>query len=186
MDEQCEPVSWQVISSKEDLKRFMKADLSNFGVTKLPLFYRLRKPILYYTVLLRKTEYLSNTKKGLISRLRAKLSSLCLKRLGAKLGFTISPNTFGPGVSLMHWGSIAISPETRIGPGARVHSCVNITGVKRIGKNVYLGPGAKLFGEITVGDNVSFGANTVVGVSIPDNATVLGNPGRVIKNKKAD
>ncbi len=81
----------------------------------------------------------------------------------------------------MHWGSIAISGGTRIGPNARVHSCVNITGVKSIGKNVYLGPGAKLFGEITVGDNVSIGANTVVAINLPDDVTVMGNPGRIIK-----
>jgi serine O-acetyltransferase len=175
------PSNFQKIQSKKDLKIFIEMDLEARGLKCLPRFYQIRKPIVYYTVLLRKVEYLQNKKHGFWAELWCKLMQLRLKLLGAKLGFSIAPNTFGPGLYLVHWGSIVISSEARIGPNARVHSCVNVSGRPVIGKNVYLGPGAVLLGDITIGDNVSVGANTVVTTSFPDNVTVLGNPARVVK-----
>jgi len=53
-------------------------------------------------------------------------------------------------------------------------------GVPRIGDNVYIGPGAKLFGAIVVGDNAAIGANCVVTRDVPENGVVVGVPGRVI------
>ena len=53
-------------------------------------------------------------------------------------------------------------------------------GVPTIGDNVYIGPGAKLFGGISVGDNVAVGANCVVTHDVPENGVVVGVPGRII------
>lgn len=51
-----------------------------------------------------------------------------------------------------------------------------------IGDNVYIGPGAKIFGGIKIGNNVRVGANCVVFEDIPDNATVvLPHPRIIIK-----
>ena len=49
-----------------------------------------------------------------------------------------------------------------------------------IGDNVYIGPGAKIFGNIRIGSNVAIGANCVVNEDIPDDAVVVGILGRVI------
>ncbi len=49
--------------------------------------------------------------------------------------------------------------------------------------NVMIGCGAKILGPITIGNNVKIGANSVVLNDIEDNATVVGIPGKVIKNK---
>ncbi|MGJ8641303.1 MAG: serine acetyltransferase [Opitutaceae bacterium] len=175
--------SWTPINSKSDLQEFLSADLKHRGLKKLPRLYQLRKPIVHYTVLLRKTEFLLNTASSPLGKFRASVSRLRLKRMGSRLGFTIAPNTFGPGLYLMHWGSIAISAEARIGRNARVHSCVNIAGRQEIGDNVYLAPGAKLFGDITIGNNVAIGANAVVSTSQPDGVTLMGNPARVVKRR---
>lgn len=43
----------------------------------------------------------------------------------------------------------------------------------------------KIIGGITIGNNVKIGANAVVNMDVPDNATVVGNPA-VIKEKKND
>lgn len=52
-----------------------------------------------------------------------------------------------------------------------------------IGDNVYIGPGAKIFGGIRVGNNARIGANCVVFQDVPDNATiVLGKP-RIIEHE---
>ena len=49
-----------------------------------------------------------------------------------------------------------------------------------VGNNVYIGPGAKLVGSVRIGNNVAIGANCVVTKDVPDNAVVVGVPGRVI------
>lgn len=172
---------WQNIQSKDDLKRFIDLDLQARGLKSLPRFYQLRKPIVYFTVLLRKAEYLENKKKGFLGNLRCKVMKLRLKRLGAKLGFSVPLNTCGPGLYLVHWGSVVISSLARIGPNARIHSCVNVSGAPVVGESVYLGPGAIIVGDITLGDHVVIGANSVAATSFPDKVTVLGNPARVVK-----
>jgi len=53
-------------------------------------------------------------------------------------------------------------------------------GVPIIGDNVYIGPGAKIIGDINIGNNVAIGANCVVTKDVPDNAVVVGVPGKVI------
>ena len=45
-----------------------------------------------------------------------------------------------------------------------------------IGDNVFIGTGAKIIGNITIGNNVLIGANAVVTKDVPDNCTVIGNP----------
>lgn len=51
-----------------------------------------------------------------------------------------------------------------------------------VGKNCYIGAGAKIIGNVKVGDNVRIGANTVVTKDVPDNATVVGAKNRVIEH----
>lgn len=50
-----------------------------------------------------------------------------------------------------------------------------------IGNNVEIFANAIVFGGITIGDNVRIGAGAVVNKDVPDNCTVVGNPGRVVK-----
>lgn len=57
-----------------------------------------------------------------------------------------------------------------------------------IGNNVVIGAGAKVLGNIIVGDNAYIGANAVVIKDVPNNSTVVGVPGRITKQegKKID
>lgn len=102
-----------------------------------------------------------------------------------KYGFTIPINAFGPGLSLAHYGSIIVNGK--IGKNCRIHSCVNIGEghgkTPIIGDNVYIGPGAKIFGGIKIGNNVAIGANAVVNKDVPDNVTVAGIPAVIISKK---
>lgn len=50
----------------------------------------------------------------------------------------------------------------------------------RIGDNVYIGCGAKVLGPIKIGNNVKIGAGAVVIKDVPDNATVVGVPARIL------
>ena len=62
----------------------------------------------------------------------------------------------------------------------------NIRGQGRlpiIGDNVYLEPGCKILGSITIGNNVVVRANSFIVADIPDNSIAIGNPARIIPNE---
>ena len=55
-----------------------------------------------------------------------------------------------------------------------------------LGDNVIVSSGAKVLGPINIGANAKIGANAVVLKDVPENATVVGIPGRVVKISKED
>lgn len=108
------------------------------------------------------------------------------RRLSIKLGYSIPINVFGPGLSLPHRGNIIINPNARIGANCRIHVGVNIGAHKGkapiIGDNVYIGPGAIIFGDIHIANNVTIGANATVNKSIlQENVVIGGTPARILK-----
>jgi serine O-acetyltransferase len=54
-----------------------------------------------------------------------------------------------------------------------------------IGNNVRIGAGAKVLGSITVGNNARIGANAVVLTDVPDGATAVGVPARIILKRES-
>jgi serine O-acetyltransferase len=88
------------------------------------------------------------------------------------------------------YGSIAVVIHRRavIGTSCMIGSCVTIGGksgsksVPVIGNNVYIATGAKILGDITVGDNCVIGANAVLINSIPNNTLVAGIPAKILKS----
>jgi serine O-acetyltransferase len=56
-----------------------------------------------------------------------------------------------------------------------------LTEAPSLGKRVNVGAGAKLFGNIVIGDDVNVGANAVVLSDVPDGATVVGIPAKVVR-----
>lgn len=56
----------------------------------------------------------------------------------------------------------------------------------KLGKRVNVGAGAKLFGNITIGDDANIGANAVVLTDVPPGATAVGIPAKVINAKKSE
>lgn len=53
-------------------------------------------------------------------------------------------------------------------------------GAPVLGDNVYIGTGATLVGKIKVGNGAKIAANTLVITNVPEGATVMGVPGRII------
>lgn len=112
-------------------------------------------------------------------------------RLGLKCGFSVCLNSCGKGLQLAHIGSIIINGT--LGDYCRIHVGVNI-GVKAgtncerpiIGSGVYIGPGAKIFGDITIADHIAIGANSVVNKSfLEPGITIAGIPAKKISDKSA-
>lgn len=105
------------------------------------------------------------------------------KRLGLKLGFSISCKvSLGYGVVMPHYGTIVIGGSNHIGNFAVLHTstCISDNG-KRIGDGLYLATGAKLTNSLTLGNNVSIGANSLVNKSFGSNILIGGSPAKLIK-----
>jgi serine O-acetyltransferase len=91
----------------------------------------------------------------------------------------------GPGLYIGHYGGITVSPIAVIGRDCNLSQGITIgvsgAGAKRgapiIGDNVYIAPGARLFGKVTIGNNVKIGANAVIHKDLPDNAIAVLDPG---------
>jgi serine O-acetyltransferase len=85
---------------------------------------------------------------------------------------------------LPHPNGIVIHPDAEIGPNCLLFQQVTIganhDGVPRIGGHVDIGAGAKILGPITIGNHARIGANAVVINNVPDGATAVGVPARVI------
>lgn len=106
-----------------------------------------------------------------------------------RFGIGISYKTqIGPGLYIGHEGGIVINEQVIIGKYCNLSHQVTIgvsrrgerAGVPVIGDNVYIGPGAKIFGQIKVGNNAAIGANCVVTHDVPESGVVVGIPGKVI------
>jgi len=92
----------------------------------------------------------------------------------------------GRNVHLAHLGmGIVIHKEAIIGNNVWIDQHVTIggrvgPGLPIIGNNVRIGAGAKVLGNISIGNNVQIGANAVVLQNVPDNATAVGVPARIV------
>ena len=91
-------------------------------------------------------------------------------------------------VSFAHGGiGVIVNPAASIGEGTVVDTHVVIgnryphPGCPKIGRNVYIGTGAKILGGVQVADNVVVGANAVVISDVPEGCTAVGIPARIIR-----
>lgn len=96
----------------------------------------------------------------------------------------------GPGFVIEHSGGIVVSGYARFGAGCRIRNGV-VVGLARIedpcapqlGDDVDVGAGAKLLGNIRIGNRVRIGANAVVITDVPDDSIAVGVPA-VIKPRR--
>ncbi len=105
-------------------------------------------------------------------------------------GIEIHPGArIGKGLFIDHGMGVVVGETSIIGDhvtlfqGATLGGTGKETGKRHptIGSNVVIGAGAKVLGNILVGDNSYIGANAVVVKDVPANATVVGVPGHVTK-----
>jgi len=101
----------------------------------------------------------------------------------------IDPNAkLGNGVVLMHGFNIVIGADSIVGNNCKVFNGVTLgnrkgangDGQPTVGDNCLIGTGAKLLGNIIIGNNVSIGANAVVIKGLPNNCTAVGIPAKIV------
>jgi len=93
-----------------------------------------------------------------------------------------------------HGMGVVIGETTEIGDDVLIYQGVTLGGTsssqeKRhptLGNGVVVGAGAKVLGNINIGDYAKIGAGSVVVNEVPEHATVVGIPGRVVMQKIVD
>ena len=110
-------------------------------------------------------------------------------------GIEIHPGaTIGRRFFIDHGMGIVIGETAEIGDDVLMYQGVTLGGTGKetgkrhptIGNWVVIGTGAKILGNIRIGDHVKVGAGSVVVRSVPDHSTVVGVPGRVVGDANAD
>lgn len=90
----------------------------------------------------------------------------------------------GGGLLMPHPNGIVIAPDAEIGRNCLLFQQVTIGhasgGVPTLGGHVDVGAGAKILGPVRVGDHARIGANAVVVDDVPEGATVVGIPARIV------
>ena len=163
---------------KEQINTIKEKDpaiTSNLEVLLYPCF----KAILYYKI----SHYFYNKKHFLIARYIS-------EKAKRKTGIEIHPGAkIGKRLFIDHGTGVVIGETAVIGNDVTMFHGVTLGGTGKekgkrhptIGNNVFIGSGAKLLGNINIGDNVKIGANSVVLKDIPPDVTVVGVPGKIVK-----
>lgn len=174
------------INSKTMLKECLKKEYMLYGGHYLPIMIREKDILHRHLTLLRKAEYYTNKNNKIMSL----LYKVRLQRIQNLYALHVPLNTCGIGLNIVHIGPVVINSNARIGANARIHVGVNIganaggSEAPRIGDNVYIGPGAKIFGDIEIASGVAIGANAVVNKTcLTEGITLVGVPA-VEKNTK--
>ncbi len=130
-------------------------------------------------------------------RIKLKLLARIISNFGRHFtGIEIHPAAkIAKGVFIDHGAGVVIGETSVIEEGVVIYQGVTLggkgdftaKGKKRhptVKKNAVIYAGAKILGDITVGENAIVGASAVVLNDVPDNATVVGVPAKVIKIRK--
>lgn len=109
---------------------------------------------------------------------------------GIELPYTV---VLGRRVIVEHQHGIVIHGNSVIGDDCIIRQGVTIGNryldqpfeAPKLGKRVNIGAGAKILGNVTIGDDVCIGANAVVISDIPSGQTVVGIPAKIIHSKSS-
>lgn len=112
------------------------------------------------------------------------------QRSRRKTGIEIHPAAqIGRGLFIDHGMGVVIGETTQIGDNCTLYQGVTLGGTGKdqgkrhptLGNNVLVGAGTKVLGPFTVGDNARVAAGAVVLAAVPEDATAVGVPARVVK-----
>jgi serine O-acetyltransferase len=177
------------IQSKKDYLFYLEADRIALG-KKGSRPHLIGDDVWKFQRILRKSEYINNCKKGLLSRIYFKYLYFRWYKMCLKFGFFIPPNVFGPGLSIAFYsGPIIVNSRVRAGADIRISPGVTIghaargEGVPKLGNHIFIGPSAVLVGPIEIADGIAIGANSYVNKSFKEpNITIAGSPAKKVAN----
>ncbi len=170
----------------DEVKAAQDRDPASKSFLEIALLYSGFHAIVAYRI----AHFLTKTKVPILPRLISQLAKVVT-------GIEIHPGaSIGPGLFIDHGMGVVVGETAVIGNNVTLFQGVTLGGTGKeqgkrhpnIGDNVVIGAGAKVLGNITVGENSYVGANAVVLKDVPPNSTVVGVPGRIAKQdgKKLD
>lgn len=163
----------------EDIQAYKKNDPAARSSLEILLLYN----GLHATMDYRIAHWFYQHKMRFIARWISQWSKFCT-------GIEIHPAaTIGRRLVIDHGTGIVIGATAEIGDDCLLYQGVTLGGTGKdtgkrhptLGNNVMVGSGAKVLGPFKVGNNARIAANSVVLREVPENATVVGVPGRVVK-----
>lgn len=164
----------------EDAKNIKEKDPACKNILEVVLLYQ----GFHILVLYRISHFFYKHKLFFIARLISQLARFLT-------GIEIHPGAkIGKRLFIDHGMGIVIGETATIGDDCTIYHGATLGGTGKdkykrhpdIGNNVMVGCGAKILGPISVGNNVKIGASTVILKDIPSDCTVVGVPGKIIKN----
>ncbi len=189
-----------MIKTKQDLQNYLIADAKANYMYGVPFYkYWLRlfagsesAHVYKYLKCLRYCEYHYNN-NTLMHKILYYYYKIKLHRLGFKCNIRIPLNVCGYGTTIYHLagGGGCFVNAKKLGNFCHLQTGVLIGNSHHsednkptIGNFVEFGPGAKVLGKITIGDNAFILANSVVTKDVPPNAIVGGVPAKIIKYRE--
>lgn len=142
----------------------------------------------------KKYEYLIKKKTTPLTYILRRYHLKKYMKFAKKCGFSIGDSVLGNDIIFYHTGNIVINPAAKVGDGCIFHGncCIGVahTGDSKapvLGKNVDIGFGAVILGDIYIADNIKIGANAVVTKSFyTPGITIAGIPAKEIKKKESN
>lgn len=176
-------------SSMREVRQLLREDLTRYAgrYGSIPaLKHYMFSPGYKYTVWLRWTGYL---KRNRATRyVLYPIAKLVLLRLRYRYGLAIPENTvIGGGLFINRFGGIYVHNDAVIGRNVNITPGVLLGQINRgpkmgaptIGDRVFLGSGAKVVGNVRVGNDAAIGVNALVMSDVPDNG-VMASPQAVM------
>lgn len=165
--------------------RYLKSIVERDPASKNVFFVFFCYPCVHAIIHHRINHFLHKIKLKFLARLFSQISRFFT-------GIEIHPGAvIGKNLLIDHGMGIVIGETAIVGDNCTIYQGVTLGGTgKETGKrhptlkdNVFVGSGAKILGNITIGNNVKIGANSVVLKDIPDDCTAVGVPAKIVKNK---
>lgn len=166
-----------------DVREDIKAVLSQDPAARTGFEVLLCYPGIWAVILHRPAHWLYRHNVKLIARLISQVARFFT-------GIEIHPGaTIGKRCFIDHGMAVVIGETAEVGNDVTIYQAVTLGGTGKdsgkrhptIGNNVVISSGAKVLGPFRVGDNSKIGAGSVVLEEVPDNCTVVGIPGKIVK-----
>lgn len=171
------------IQTKKLLRFYIMADriMNGFPVKRTIREIVLPSPnvkIIKFMLYMRKASYYKNIRTpNLLERLKGIWYSYLYQNLSLRLNFSIGRDVFGYGLVIPHYGTIVVNGGCRAGNFCVLHTSTCIGGDNKvIGNALYLASGAKIMGDLSLGDGVTVASNSLVNNSVGDNVLLAGLP----------
>lgn len=163
----------------EDAKNIQEKDPAAKNIWYVILLYQGFHVLLFYRI----AHFFYKRKCFFLARLISQIARFLT-------GIEIHPGAkIGRRLFMDHGMGIVVGETATVGNDCTIYHGVTLggTGKERkkrhpdVGNHVMVGCGTKILGPIKIGDNVKIGANSVILKDVPDNVTIVGIPGKIVK-----